>query len=422
MVLARSYSTLSYVAPDCLVFGQEVFGSDMLWIFLALLTAAVVMALARPLTRSAEIAADPAEADLAVYRDQLSEIDNDRERGLIGGVEAEAARTEVARRLLHVNKANLVKSEGKGARTRTVRPAVMPSLRAVQGVLAAVPLAGVALYLWIGSPNLPGQPLTARQAAPTAASPVEDLVGRVEAELKKNPGDARGWTVIAPVYMQMKRHDDAAYAYSQIMRLKGEALEPLLGFAEAALLANNGVVNDGVKRAAERALILKPDRVEPKVWLALGKEQDGDIKGAIADYKALLASSPADAPWAGPLTQQLKRLEGGMTSAESLPAPPASKVPPVNVEGPTAQPSAGDIAALPPEEQQKQIAAMVDGLAARLKQNGNDLPGWLRLVRAYQVMGRKDDAVAALASARAQFSADPKALEELDGLAKSLAL
>jgi cytochrome c-type biogenesis protein CcmH len=399
---------------------HEVYKSDMLWICLALLTAAVVLALARPLTRSAEIAADPAEADLAVYRDQLSEIDNDRERGLIGGVEAEAARTEVARRLLHVNKTSLAKSVGAGA--PVVRPAGMMSLRAVQGLLAAVPVAGVALYLWIGSPNLPGQPLTARQAAPTAASPVEDLVGRVEAELKKNQDDARGWTVIAPVYMQMKRYDDAAYAFSQIMRLKGEAIEPLLGFAEAALLANKGIVNDGVKRAAERVLVLTPDRVEPKVWLALGKEQDGDIKGAIADYKALLASSPADAPWAGPITQQVKRLEGGMASAESLQVPPASNVPPANVSGPTARPSAGDIAALPPEEQQKQIAAMVDGLAARLKQNGKDLPGWLRLVRAYQVMGRKDDAVAALASARAQFSADPKALEDLDGLAKSLAL
>ncbi len=414
MVLARSYSTLKFMAPDRLVRGHEVIGSEMLWICLALLTAAVVLALARPLLRPEDAAADPASADLAVYRDQLTEIDNDRERGLIGGAEAEAARAEVARRLLHVNKSSSAKPSSSASKTVT-KPVSVPSLRAVQGVLAAIPVAGIALYLWMGSPNLPGQPLATRQAAPTATSPVDELVGRVEAELKKNPADARGWTVIAPVYMQMKRYDDAAYAYSQIMRLNGEAIEPLLGFAEAALLANNGVVNDGVKRAAERALVLKPDRVEPKVWLALGKEQEGDIKGAIAGYKALIASSPADAPWVDPLTQQVKRLEGGA-------APLASNTPPASVNAPAGKPSASDIAALSPQEQQKQIAAMVDGLAERLKQNGDDLGGWQRLVRAYQVMGRKDEAVAALALARKQFAAKPDALADLDGLAKSLGL
>ena len=89
----------------------------------------------------------------------------------------------------------------------------------------------------------------------------------------------------------------------------------------------------------------------------------------------------------------------------------------------SAAPTTADaIAAMTPEEQNKKIAAMVDGLAARLKDNGNDLPGWLRLVRAYQVMGRKDEAVAALASARKQFSADPKALADLDSLAKDVGL
>jgi cytochrome c-type biogenesis protein CcmH len=414
MVLARSYSTMSYVAPDCLVRELEVNGSDMLWICLALLTAAVVLALARPLSRTQDAAADPASADLAVYHDQLTEIDNDRERGLIGGAEAEAARAEVARRLIHVSKTSGAKS-ARSSSKKVAQPTGVPSLRAVQGVLAALPLAGIGLYLWMGSPNLPGQPLAERQAAPAATSPVEDLVGRVEAELKKNSNDARGWTVIAPVYMQMKRYDDAAYAYSQIMRLNGEAIEPLLGFAEAALLANNGVVNDGVKRAAERALVIKPDRIEPKVWLALGKQQEGDVKGAIAGYKALLASSPPDAPWVDPITQQLKRLESGDV-------PAASNAPPQSVSSSPAKPSAGDIAALPPEEQQKQIAAMVNGLAERLKQNGDDLGGWQRLVRAYQVMGRKDDAIAALASARKQFAAKPDALADLDSLAKSLGL
>ena len=68
------------------------------------------------------------------------------------------------------------------------------------------------------------------------------------------------------------------------------------------------------------------------------------------------------------------------------------------------------------------IAQMVDGLAERLRRDGNDLAGWLRLVNAYAVLDRKDDARAALAQARRHFPADEKALGELAALAKSLGL
>lgn len=379
----------------------------MLWISLALLTAVVVLALARPLMRPATEAAGEAEAGFAVYRDQLAEIESDRDRGLIGGAEADAARAEVGRRLLQLKAPDQAKAAGQSG-SGSQR---LPSLRIMQGVLATIPLAGVALYIALGSPNLSGQPLAERQAAPTANSPVSELVARVEAELKKNPEDARGWSVIAPVYMRLNRYDDAAHAYSQVLRINGEAVEPLLGFAQAALLANKGIVNDNVKRAAERIQVLQPGRIEPQIWMALAKEQDGDIAGAIAAFKALVASAPEGAAWVGAVKEQLLKLEGGAAApAEGAASPPMVR------------PSAEAIAALPAGEQQKQIAAMVDGLAQRLKQNGNDLPGWLRLVRAYQVMARKDDAVAALASARKQFASDAKALADLDSLARDLGL
>jgi cytochrome c-type biogenesis protein CcmH len=68
------------------------------------------------------------------------------------------------------------------------------------------------------------------------------------------------------------------------------------------------------------------------------------------------------------------------------------------------------------------IAGMVDGLAQRLERDGGDLAGWQRLVHAYVVLDRKDDARAALAKARAQFSTDPEALSKLAALAGTLGL
>jgi cytochrome c-type biogenesis protein CcmH len=48
-----------------------------------------------------------------------------------------------------------------------------------------------------------------------------------------------------------------------------------------------------------------------------------------------------------------------------------------------------------PEQRQKMIAAMVDRLAERMQKTPDDVEGWLRLARAYRVMGRLDEAKAA---------------------------
>jgi cytochrome c-type biogenesis protein CcmH len=68
------------------------------------------------------------------------------------------------------------------------------------------------------------------------------------------------------------------------------------------------------------------------------------------------------------------------------------------------------------------VAGMVQGLAARLDQDGGDLPDWLKLVRAYSVLDRKDDAQKALERAKSQFSGDQQAIEQLDRLAAELGL
>lgn len=68
------------------------------------------------------------------------------------------------------------------------------------------------------------------------------------------------------------------------------------------------------------------------------------------------------------------------------------------------------------------IETMVQRLADRLAQNSDDLPGWLKLVRAYSVLDRKDEAVKALERAKTQFSGSTQALEQLDALAAELGL
>jgi cytochrome c-type biogenesis protein CcmH len=68
------------------------------------------------------------------------------------------------------------------------------------------------------------------------------------------------------------------------------------------------------------------------------------------------------------------------------------------------------------------IETMVQRLADRLDQDGSDLGGWLKLVKAYSVLDRKDDAEKALARAKSQFTGNTQALQQLDQLAAELGL
>ena len=165
----------------------------LLWVILACLTAIVLLVLLRPLASAGPEGLAPEAFDAAVYRDQLGEIESDRARGLIGEAEAEAARIEIARRLL-----------AAGSKEHTPAPAKAGGMRAraaMIGVGTALPLLALGLYLVYGSPRLPDQPLAVRLQDPANDQNLEALVARVEARLREHPEEGEGWDVIAPVYM-----------------------------------------------------------------------------------------------------------------------------------------------------------------------------------------------------------------------------
>src|SRR5262249_17352276 len=141
-----------------------------LWFVFALMTVAAVFAVLWPLGRRYRPQADGTEA--SVYRDQLTEIDRDLAGGLIGAAEAEQARIEISRRLLAATNAEA---------NPVARPAA--SLRRAVAVIALVglPLAAIAFYLPLGSPQLGDFPLAARPRPPHAQHPLANLVAHLDA-------------------------------------------------------------------------------------------------------------------------------------------------------------------------------------------------------------------------------------------------
>jgi len=367
-----------------------------LWVAFAVLTGVAVLTVLMPLTRPRSERRDGTESDIAVYKDQLREIEADLARGVIDAGEAEAARTEVGRRLLAADRAGRVT-----APSRPVPRAL------VAAVIVLLPAASLGLYLAFGSPNLPGQPLSARLQESPQEQNVDMLVARVEDHLAAEPEDGRGWEVLAPVYMRIGRYDDSAQAWANAIRLLGSTPEREANRGEALVAARDGLISDEARQAFARALRLDAAMPKARYFVAMSAEQDGDTGKATQLWRLLLADSPPDAPWRPAVEQRLAAL------AESGAEPAAPG------------PSREEVAAaseMSEAERAEMISGMVDRLAGRLAENGADLDGWLRLARAYVVLGDEAKARQALASARENFPDDETAEKRIDATAVMLGL
>jgi cytochrome c-type biogenesis protein CcmH len=365
-----------------------------LWFPLALMTVAAVFVVLWPLGRAR--LAPASGGDLAVYRDQLRELERDRSAGLIGSPEAEAARVEISRRLLAAG-------DTQGETPSASLPPWRRRFTAL-AALVALPLGAVALYLALGFPGLPDQPLAARSNGPENRS-IAALVAQVEDRLERNPQDGRGWEVLGPVYMRLGRFDDAVKARRNALRLLGvdAAREGDLG--EALVAAANGVVTAEAKTAFDRALALDARDPRAKFFTGLAAQQDGKNDAAAAIWRELLAHAPTEAPWTNVVRQSLARLEN--PAAET--AAPG--------------PSTADVAAaaeMPPEARTQMVRGMVERLAQRLAHDGSDLDGWVRLVRAYVVLGEHERARGAAADARRALSGDTAKLQRLEAALTNL--
>jgi cytochrome c-type biogenesis protein CcmH len=268
-------------------------------ILVAAMTAVALLAVLWPLSR-ARAPGSARDADIAVYRDQLAELERDRARGLIAEREAEAARIEVSRRLLAAADAGREHSPAAGALARRRIAAVV--------ALVGIPLLAGGLYFSLGSPELPAAPLAARLAQPPQQQDLALLVRRIEAHLARNPDDGRGWEVLAPVYLRAGRLDEAVQARANALRLLGATAAREADHGEALTLQARGVVTAEARAAFQRALALDGKHAKALFFAGLAAEQDGKHADAREMWARLAASAPPDDPWLGASKLRLERL------------------------------------------------------------------------------------------------------------------
>ena len=352
---------------------------------LAVVTAALVLGSQWLARRSAGFDSD---AGFSVFKHQLVELDSDIASGRIAREEGDGLRNELNRRIL------------AAARTQSSPPP--KHVASAMALVLLVPLAAVVIYTQVGKPSMPDVPRAERLANAQKSGDTEALVAQVEDHLTQKPDDVQGWKLLVPTYMDMGRFGDAAAAQMQIMALTGETADLKAGVAEALTLRDNGLMPELAISAAMDAYRLDATNPKTQFYHALALSQQGKKDDALAVFNAMLADAPANAPWRGPVQDQIRRLTA------------SSAAPQISNE------QAASIKNMAPADQQAMIRTMVDGLDAKLATNSDDLQGWLRLMRARTVLGESDKATLALAKARGLFVSKPDALTAINDLAREL--
>lgn len=363
------------------------------WILAAIMTFAACVAVILPFLRSPKAGSGERAHDLEVYADQLREVDRDLARGVIGADEADEARAELGRRILKLaDDGDKPAVGGRGGR------------RAASFAALIVPFLAWGIYGWVGSAGMPGQPLQARLEANPEDNTLPELVARAERHLADNPEDARGWSLVAPIYLRIGRAADAVAAYRNAIDLSSTAADLEAGLGEALTVAAGGTITADAVEAFERALAIDPATAKAQFFLAGAMAQEGRLDEARERLNRMIAQQAQDSPWRQMAVRALASLD-----ADAAPGRP----------GPTME----DMQAaneLSSEDRAVMVEGMVDGLARRLEENPDDPDGWIRLVRSYHVLGRADDARSALERGRAALRERPVDAERLEASARVL--
>jgi cytochrome c-type biogenesis protein CcmH len=369
-VLACTFCQKAHIqATRC---SSERLTAILFWLLAIIVTAVACAALyyaagTRPVNATAGAVDD---ATSAHYRLQLRELETDIAAGRLGEAESQAARAEMARELIRL------KGEAKKSADNAAQKPVLLI------AIAATALLAFGTYALLGQPELPSAPLAER---PVTDMTLEEAVARIETQLTRTPDDLRGWQAIGPAYMQLGRFAEAERAFRRVIELDGANADRETDLAEAIMMKQDGSVAGEPLALLQSAAERDVRHVRSRFYLAGEATRVGEYESAVRQWNELIALAEGDEPW-------LATARAGLDAATA------------GLNGETALPNEDD------------IAAMVEGLDARLAAEGGTIAEWTQLVRSRLVLGQLEEAQAAYDAARAAYP-DASVRTELDVLA-----
>jgi len=222
--------------------------------------------------------ADRKQANLAIFRDQLTELERERSEGSLAESDFEQAKRELQRRLLEEVEPDA------GAMTPGTHG---PSRKLAVAILVLMPVLAVLGYGMLGNPNALDP---TRIAAPPQMTQeqINDMVAKLAARMEANPDNMQGWLMLARSYKTMGRYADAAEAYGKAEKVINDDPELLASYAETIAMATGNGLTGKPRQLVERALKIDPQHPHSLFLAGAAAMEAGDNKKGIAYWEALL--------------------------------------------------------------------------------------------------------------------------------------
>ncbi|MGQ9685264.1 MAG: c-type cytochrome biogenesis protein CcmI [Thiobacillaceae bacterium] len=275
----------------------------LFWIAAA---ACVLLALAfllPPLLRRRETAATAARKDvnIAVYRDQMKELEADRANGLLSEAQYQTAKLELEARLAE---------DALGRADAVMTP--VNSRRLGYGLAGLLPIAAFGLYFLLGNPTS----LTAIAAAQAdgaqqmaGSHDIMQMIKQVEERTRTHPDDAQAWTLLAKTYAAVGHWPEALRAYEQAYRLQPDVPAVMTGYAEALAISNNRVLEGKPLELVMQALQKDPLDLKGLELAGIAAFQSEQYAKAAFYFKHLHEQLPPESPYAQDVLEAQREAE-----------------------------------------------------------------------------------------------------------------
>lgn len=292
---------------------------SLFWIAAVVSVAVALAFVLPPLLRKKSTVAKAARRDIniAVYRDQMKEMEADSAAGLLTEEQFQSGKIELESRL----------AEDALAKADAVM-APVASRRLGFSLAGVLPVAAFGLYFWLGNPSSLIAIAEAQANPPIAAEGVKGehdimkMIQKVEEKTKADPNDGEAWTMLAKTYAAVGHWPEALNAYEKAMQLKPDVPAVMTGYAEALAITNNRVLKGKPIELVLQALEKAPDDMKGLELAAISNFQDKNYGQAAYYFKHLLKLLPPESPYAQDIAEAQKEAtrlsRGGATGLDNL--------------------------------------------------------------------------------------------------------
>lgn len=283
------------------------------WVTAALLVAvAIAFVLPALLGRRGRVLrASGDAANIAIYRDQMRELDADLAAGTLAREQYDEAHQELERRVL----------EDVAISARTA-PAPASGRSTAIAVGLAIPLAATLLYFVVGSPHALAPRPAGDDGPGVTMQQIENMVERLAARMKENPDDVKGWTMLGRSYAVLERFSESAAAYENAIKRSPPDAQLLADYADVLAMVQGRNLKGEPEKIIAQALQVDPDNAKALALAGTVAFQRQDFNGAIALWERLLKQAPPGSDLAESIRDSIadaQKLAG--TPAKSSPAP-----------------------------------------------------------------------------------------------------